>query len=553
MPVRRPPRRYKASGASRMYTPYKDVLYTNIEPSDAQCQAIRTFLSAAMARLDDLDVEITQAQAALERLFRKRAGLSEFIESHLALTTSARKLPEDVLREIFVATMPEDRYASMSRTESPLLVSHICSHWRSVALSMPHLWASLHVAASSANVWAVNEHVQSWLARSGDLPLSISYVWIARWDDNQSSLILRTLMRFCQRWEHLRLTLPNSRHFSSLFFLVASDVPLLQSVVVDCRDTTAFDYLALTAKARGISIRGEFQLSVVQSVVTWTQLRHLSFADGSSEMSLADTYNIFRQCSRLETCTLNLVGSGPILAQKIRMKHLWRLSIRRNRQAYMGVPTHPFRHLSLPKLRCLEFVSGEDLVVDLSELDAPDQLTSLALDGQMRTDSLSQVLRLFPKLEHFAVYQPRNSLAAEAIKSADVFQILTPQGSTPAVPLCPHLHSLCCLGVNGGSNEELLGLVQGRSRCAAADALAHLHVAFSRARERDITPQLVAAGLAPTLRYPTGSDLELISLPIQSRPESIGQLGVQAVQHARHEDWGPMLSGWLAEYADWGL
>ncbi|KAJ7082659.1 hypothetical protein B0H15DRAFT_436315 [Mycena belliarum] len=532
-----------------MYTPYKNLLYTNTEPSDDQSQAIRNFLSTAMADLDDLNVEISQVQAALEQLFRKRAILSEFVESHLALTTSARKLPQDILREIFVATLPEDRYASMNHTESPLLVSHVCSYWRSVALSMPRLWTSLHISASSANVWVVSEHVDSWLARSGDLPLSISYVWTARWDP----LLLRTLMKFCHRWEHLRLTLPNSLHFSPLSVLSASDVPLLQSVVVDCRDTTAFDHLAFAANTRGISIRGESQLTMVKSVLTWTQLRHLAFADGSSEISLADTYNIFRQCSRLETCTLNLFGGGHISTRKIRMEYLWRLSIRRNRQAHMGVPMHPFRHLSLPKLRCLEVVSGGNLLANLSDLDAPDQLTSLALDGQMCTDSLSQVLCLFPKLEHLAVYQPRNCLSARSIKTANVFRILTPQGSTPAVTLCPHLHSLCCLGVNGGSDEELLGLVQGRCRCGAADALAHLHVAFSRARERDITPQLVAAGLAPTLRYPAGSDLEPISIPIQLRCGSTGRLGVQAVQHALHEDWGPMSSGWLAEYANWGL
>ncbi|KAJ6607799.1 hypothetical protein B0H10DRAFT_1745413, partial [Mycena sp. CBHHK59/15] len=123
---------------------YKDFLHTNFVPSDDECRRIRDLVVAPMKELEDTAEEIARLRATFAQLTRKRDRLAEFIDSHLALVSGARRLPHDIMQEIFTASLPHD-HASMTCTESPLLLTHICMEWRSLALSMPRLWTSLQL------------------------------------------------------------------------------------------------------------------------------------------------------------------------------------------------------------------------------------------------------------------------------------------------------------------------------------------------------------------------------------------------------------------------
>ncbi|KAJ7115272.1 hypothetical protein C8R44DRAFT_629305, partial [Mycena epipterygia] len=130
---------------------FRDDCFSQCVPSDDECRRIRDLMVAPMKEVEELTEEITRLQALTDQLTYKRDGLAEFIESHLALVSSARKVPLDILREIFAASLPSGRHAIIHRRESPLLLSHVCSDWRGVALSMPRLWSSLHITAPSRN------------------------------------------------------------------------------------------------------------------------------------------------------------------------------------------------------------------------------------------------------------------------------------------------------------------------------------------------------------------------------------------------------------------
>ncbi|KAJ7114154.1 hypothetical protein C8R43DRAFT_935280, partial [Mycena crocata] len=126
-------------------TPFENLLYTNLVPGERDCQRIMELIVAPMKEAQDLTTEIARLQDIVEKLTAKRDGLTEFVESHLAFVSPVRKLPHDILGEIFVACLPTDRYPILHQRDSPLLLSHICSDWRSVALSTPRLWEALHI------------------------------------------------------------------------------------------------------------------------------------------------------------------------------------------------------------------------------------------------------------------------------------------------------------------------------------------------------------------------------------------------------------------------
>ncbi|KAJ7836567.1 hypothetical protein B0H14DRAFT_1121553, partial [Mycena olivaceomarginata] len=144
-----PPRQAHELDSYLPETPYKDYLYTNFVPSDDECSRIRDLVGPATEELgktrEGLEKTRDGSQDSLDRMARKRDQLQEFIDSHLALVSGARRLPHDVLGEIFMACLAPNTYSSMKATESPLVLSQICSDWRRLAISTRRLWASLSI------------------------------------------------------------------------------------------------------------------------------------------------------------------------------------------------------------------------------------------------------------------------------------------------------------------------------------------------------------------------------------------------------------------------
>ncbi|KAJ7232662.1 hypothetical protein B0H12DRAFT_1001416, partial [Mycena haematopus] len=149
-------------------SPFRRRLHTNYTPSDHEILSIRAHLVPYLDKLASLETLIRD-------LCAQRDELKEYVDAHEALTSPARRLPQDVIREIFLACLPTHRNAVMSTREAPLLLGHICSGWRSIALANPMLWTSLHVNLD----FALSSHkrvsaVAEWLARTAASPLSLS-------------------------------------------------------------------------------------------------------------------------------------------------------------------------------------------------------------------------------------------------------------------------------------------------------------------------------------------------------------------------------------------
>lgn len=75
------------------------------------------------------------------------------------------RLPDDILTRIFMETRNMSQSGEIS--EAPLLVSQICSAWRSLALGFRRLWTQIDCARPR---WA--ELMQS---RASECPLSVTF------------------------------------------------------------------------------------------------------------------------------------------------------------------------------------------------------------------------------------------------------------------------------------------------------------------------------------------------------------------------------------------
>ncbi|KAJ7691917.1 hypothetical protein B0H17DRAFT_909307, partial [Mycena rosella] len=115
-------------------------LNTNEPPLDSDLVSIQSIISNTSAHLSALDSEISRLQHQLKQLEEERSAVSRFHAQNKSILSPLRRMPIEVLGEIFSWTLPSVRDA-VAESISPWVLGHISSRWRAIALSTPSLWS----------------------------------------------------------------------------------------------------------------------------------------------------------------------------------------------------------------------------------------------------------------------------------------------------------------------------------------------------------------------------------------------------------------------------
>ncbi|KAF5310995.1 hypothetical protein D9619_007921 [Psilocybe cf. subviscida] len=115
------------------------------EPStDEELPVAVAFIAMQKVKLASLDHDIEAALQLLGDLRARREALCNRIAAQKAYVALVRRLPDDILREIFVRCLPMNSNPSiMTPHLGPTLLTHLCSRWRNLSHSTPELWARL--------------------------------------------------------------------------------------------------------------------------------------------------------------------------------------------------------------------------------------------------------------------------------------------------------------------------------------------------------------------------------------------------------------------------
>ncbi|KAJ7253518.1 hypothetical protein C8J57DRAFT_1722408 [Mycena rebaudengoi] len=492
--------------SNAMESPFKHMLNTNAIPNDAECQQIHDFLVDPRKEAAQLAEQIVHMQKILEDLARKCDDLTEFIDAHLALVSPARRLPDDVVREIFVASLPKNRNCAISTKESPLLLCTICQSWRNLALSTPRMWASIHIVApSNDKIERMVQTVHAWLARSGALPLSISLIVSqSTFPRSDASSLVTAVILYSLRWKHIRFILPPSQ-LKPLSSLSPEDVPILEEAIVDGFDDDT-DHITMSPRLAflratslwSVSLNAEFISSLTPIRLEF--LRHLTFGNpgaASSHITSQSTLEILRRCALLETCAIQIYGDLDDPSTPCRMEHLRNLCVR----SAGGGPRF-FEALVLPNLRRLEYTGSPELNF-LPLLSSAHSVECLVLDSQPFTTALLDVLRLTPMLEELDLAGDPTTLSADPeitwlVPDGQFIPLLTPHAESEFTTVCPRLQRITLMRFSTLSDAALLEFILARK------GLARIDVLFDRKMQVDIVPSvqhLLAAGLSLSVEY----------------------------------------------------
>ncbi|KAF7776239.1 hypothetical protein Agabi119p4_4632 [Agaricus bisporus var. burnettii] len=135
--------------------------YLDGEPT---VETISSEISAHESAISIIDKEISELSSAIRRLEFRKWEHGENIRYFRGLITLARRLPLEILANIFGICVRE------GYTRTPLVVSHVCSQWREAAC-IPSVWSHVYVDFDSPSAFS---RTKFWLTKAKDCYLHIT-------------------------------------------------------------------------------------------------------------------------------------------------------------------------------------------------------------------------------------------------------------------------------------------------------------------------------------------------------------------------------------------
>ncbi|KAF7352510.1 hypothetical protein MVEN_01215900 [Mycena venus] len=140
---------------------------------------VASTISRVDARLADLDEEIGRLEDRLQQLEAERTSLSHYRAQNLAILSPLRRIPFEVLAEIFLCTLSSAWYwvdfGGARVTESPWLLTHISRRWRAVPCSTPSLWSVVDLCFGADTNPVSLSMVEAQMARSRAQKLKVHF------------------------------------------------------------------------------------------------------------------------------------------------------------------------------------------------------------------------------------------------------------------------------------------------------------------------------------------------------------------------------------------
>ncbi|KAF7374481.1 hypothetical protein MSAN_00332400 [Mycena sanguinolenta] len=288
-------------------SPFVVRLNTNYAPSDSEILEIHALLVDSENELARIDARIEEMEIALAQLKEQRASLKGPIDAHRALLAPIRRIPQDVLVEIFLSCLPSEHNALIDPAEAPLVLGRSDTGE-----------ADTGEASRTRRRCYGEKIVKEWLERSATCSLSVSFVDTANYvPDFDSHPLLLQLLPFSRRLRHVTLT-GDATFLQSFLRLGSENLPLLQTLRTNLRYSIADSLSAFRIPTlRDIALGMDTEPHSLP--LPWSQLTSLRLACGRIHtdhsrmggLHIGGAFDILRRCPNLVHCALKLTEVLP--------------------------------------------------------------------------------------------------------------------------------------------------------------------------------------------------------------------------------------------------
>ncbi|KAF8149230.1 hypothetical protein K438DRAFT_1988993 [Mycena galopus ATCC 62051] len=441
------------------------VLTSNGVPTEQQALNIRGALETLQSRrVFSSDLEIDHDSPWYHQIPEDmQAKVQVSLRGALSVI---RRFPAEILSHIFIICrdndLTESDYTITDPTRAPILLSHVCSRWRMVALSTPRLWNAVTLL-TSAFIRGRELVVEEILGRSRSVPLHVAletpspFPWqnwimissVATTGGDYADRRWLDIVWNCQhRLETISMEISSEDTYPNIF-PVQANFPLLSSLKLSIAGDEEPNLEAILnsfqsaplLQALEIDLQFACDVYFLDTAFPWSQLTDLVI---SAPLTVLGARDLLPLCTALVSATLHDLfehfeedGTPPPPATGT-LDNLARLDI----SARHAEGALVLEAITAPNLTHLSLSSQADPSIHtLLAFHARSQfpLTYLALSGQrISCSQLFSFLRLLPILETLVIDE------CSCIKDR-LFRILTcPSANAPvayALTL-PHLTTL---------------------------------------------------------------------------------------------------------------
>ncbi|KAJ7617770.1 hypothetical protein FB45DRAFT_214534 [Roridomyces roridus] len=255
-------------------SPFVHLLESNDPPDEGEAALIRGFLDENRERMDEI--------RAMPHTAPELDELERSLEAHIALLSPIRRVPGELLSEIFTHLSYKRKVGSRRIDAPPWLVGNVCRSWRNAALSTSILWRFIKIYEPQSpalhKIYPLSM-IETQLERSGNATLEI---WIHvrfRGSADHHKALLHALLQHSPRWSvfhlHLRGSVPVAPALSGMH----NRIPRLREFVLSLPDMQSSErhrYLSEAPALRKLLITDKSlrEYSLYIPSVPWHQITH---------------------------------------------------------------------------------------------------------------------------------------------------------------------------------------------------------------------------------------------------------------------------------------
>ncbi|KAJ7633009.1 hypothetical protein FB45DRAFT_914150 [Roridomyces roridus] len=384
--------------------------------------------------IDQLESRLAMLEEPLAYLHRQQTHLLRSVETHKAILSPIRRLPPEIIAEIFAFTVEATfHFGDISEVMGPMsqhapwVFTRVCRRWAEIALAMPSLWSMVFLDLDRFGERGTVEMIKLLHERSRNMQLTLKI--FCEQTGRRSHHVLDAALAHVERWRNadLYLKLPLLLRLAAIRDRLSSLTTLTMSLDVDLDevgsavDPEFWNIFAAAPKLTALcaSFWDNDQLRRSPFVFPWHQLTRLSTTFSTDSEALS----VLQRLSNIVDCRLEYVKSDGLAPHlPICLPHLRHLLVQIDETMLEPAPKRPGKQPSPSLLDSLE----TPILENLTTHQTADITAVLALVTRsrcagslkelhfhttpLRADTVLPVLRILPRLEVLEVGDLNGSL-----------------------------------------------------------------------------------------------------------------------------------------------
>ncbi|KAL0581241.1 hypothetical protein V5O48_000829 [Marasmius crinis-equi] len=419
-------------------SPVAESLANSNNPPLRSFQFFSDNLAQTQARLGLVTDRIAKMEDSLRLLHEERDRLDGFVATYKRILHPIRRLPEDVLREIFRASTDDGSGAmeltpkqkgmklvkdSLSPTNTPWTLGQISHRWREAAVSYPSLWSSIAITFPSSEtpkpfLSAMGAQLSRQLRRSGTSMLTIAlYSTHLLEEDNP---FLMTVSSHSDRWAVLRVVFP-PENLHILGGFIRGAIPNLRKLHLRRPDSTSFNLAelkginAFEVAPRLFDFTVSAQAGLAHLPIPWSQITSLR-----TSLQSTAKYSYLRNVPNLDAYFIHV--ARPAIREPAAFRTPFRLLAAVCAGTHRGNAEFLLVNLNPTRLRDLRI---EAPAVKGFRMEIPASVGNTLRHLCLRVDNLSSIEaeRVFvslPGLESLSLCNTRDEVLSDLANLDDI-------------------------------------------------------------------------------------------------------------------------------------